>query len=137
MSEQNKAVFQQFISGMNARDIAIIDRLFDENYVEHNPAPGFAAGIQGLKDIMEAFFSGFPDLKLTTNQMIAEGDIVCAAMATEGTQSGEFMGIPASGKKISVTDMHMVRVVDGKVVEHCIMADSTAMMQQLGVMPDD
>ena len=86
---------------------------------------------------MQMFFDSFPDLKVSINQIVAEGDLVSAAMTTEGTQTGVFMGIPASDKKISITEMHMVRVADGKVVEHWGVTDAMGMMQQLGVMPED
>ena len=90
-----------------------------------------------MREMLEMFFAGFPDLKVTLNQVIAEGDLVAGAMTTEGTQTGVFMGIPASDKKISITEMHMVRVADGKVVEHWGVTDAMGMMQQLGVMPED
>ena len=57
-------------------------------------------------------------------------------MTTEGTQTGEFMGMPATGKKISITEMHMVRIANGKAVEHWSLANAMAMMQQLGVIPE-
>ena len=137
MSEENKALFREFIDGMNSRDIGFIDRVVAPDFLDHNKPPGQAEGVQGMKDAMATFFQGFPDLKLTVNQLVAEGDIVAACMTTEGTQTGVFMGIPASDKKISITEMHMVRVADGKVVEHWGLADAMTMMQQLGVMPND
>jgi predicted ester cyclase len=57
-------------------------------------------------------------------------------MTTEGTQTGEFMGIPASGKKISITEMNMVRIANGKAVERWGQANAMAMMRQLGVIPE-
>ena len=99
MSEENKAIFRQIVDAMNAQDLAAIGRLFGPNFVDHDPAPGQGEGPQGLADMMQMFFPGFPDVKVTVNRMIAEGDLVVGAMTTEGTQTGVFMGIPASGKK--------------------------------------
>jgi len=86
--------------------------------------------------MMNMFYSAFPDLKVTVNQLVAERDLVVGHMTTEGTQAGELMGIPASGKKISITEMHMVRIANGKAVEHWGLANAMAMMQQLGVIPE-
>jgi steroid delta-isomerase-like uncharacterized protein len=135
MSAENKAVFQKFVDSMNAKDADAIGQLMSANFIDHDLPPGQEPGVEGMLAMMRGFFAGFPDLKITINQLIAEGDLVVAAMTTEGTQTGEFMGVPASGKKISITEMHMVRVVDGKAVEHWGVADAMGMMQQLGVTP--
>ena len=135
MSAESKAVFQKFVDGLNAKDADAIGQIMSANFIDHDLPPGQEPGIEGMVAMMRGFFAAFPDLKVTIDQLIAEGDLVAAAMTTEGTQTGDFMGIPASGKKISITEMHMVRVVDGKAVEHWGVSDAMGMMQQLGVMP--
>ena len=137
LSEENKALFQQFTDGMNAKDLSMIDQIIDPDFVDRDPPPGHAANREGLKRIMQMFFTGFPDLKVTITHMIAEGDLVVARRTTEGTQTGVFMGIPASTKKVSFTEMHLVRVANGKVVEHWGVADAMTMMKQLDVIPPD
>ena len=86
--------------------------------------------------MMNMFYSAFPDLKVTVNQLVAERDLMVGHMTTKGTQTGEFMGIPASGKKISIAEMNMVRIANGKAVERWGQANAMAMMQQLGVIPE-
>ena len=86
--------------------------------------------------MMNMFYSAFPDLKVTVNQLVAERDLMVGHMTTEGTQTGEFMGIPASGKKIAIAEMNMVRIANGKAVERWGQANAMAMMQQLGVIPE-
>ncbi|MDA1127738.1 MAG: ester cyclase [Chloroflexi bacterium] len=137
MSEQNKALFRQFIDGMNAHDLSVIDQVIDPSFVNHDPMPGQDAGIQGLKYMMAMFYSAFPDLTVTLEQIVAEGDLVVGRVVTAGTQSGVFMGIPGSDKKISLPEMHMIRVENGKAVEYWGVVDSGLMMQQLGVIPED
>ena len=137
MSEENKALFRQIVDGMNAKDLSFVDRIVDQNIVDHDPSPDQAPGPEGFRDMLQMFFAGFPDLKVTINKLIAEGDTVVGAVTTEGTQTGEFMGIPATGKKISITEVHMVRFVNGKAVEHWGLADAMTMMQQLGVVPTE
>ena len=137
MSEEIKSLFQQFVNGMNNKDNSFLDRLVDPNFIDHDPAPGQAQGLQGLKDMMQMFFTAFPDIHITVNRLVADGDTVAGAVTTEGTQDGDFMGIPKSGKKISMSEMHMMRFEDGKMVEHWGIADGMTMMQQLGVLDQE
>ena len=136
MSAENKAMFQQFVDGMNAKDSTFIDRLVDPNLVDHDPMPGQSEGLEGIKEQIEVLFAGFPDLKVTVNKLISEGDVVSGAVKTEGTHTGEFMGIPATNKKMSMTEIHMIRPENGKMIEHWGLADAMTMMQQLGVLPE-
>ncbi len=101
MSEENKALFRRFVDGIiNARNVDAIDDFMAADYVEHNPMPGMGPGSAGMKQMMGMFFSAFPDLTSSVEQLVAEGDVVVGVMTTTGTHRGEFMGIPASGKKI-------------------------------------
>jgi predicted ester cyclase len=122
---------------MNKKDASFVDRLVDPNFVDHDPAPGQAPGLQGIKDLMQMFFTAFPDLHVTVNRLVADEDTVAGAVTTEGTQDGDFMGIPKSGMKISITELHMMRIANGKMVEHWGVGDGMTMMQQLGVMGED
>ena len=104
--------------------------------IEHNPVPGQAPGLDGMKEFMGMFFAAFPDLDSTIDLLIAEGDIVAGRMTTTGTHTGEFMGIPATGKRVTFTETHIVRIANGKAVEHWGNSDDMGMMQQLGVIPE-
>ena len=137
MSAENRALFQEFVNGMNKKDASFVDRLVDLDFVDHDPAPGQAPGLQGIKDLMQMFFTAFPDLHVTVNRLVADEDTVAGAVTTEGTQDGDFMGIPKSGMKISITELHMMRIANGKMVEHWGVGDGMTMMQQLGVMGED
>ena len=137
MSAENKALFQAFIDGMNNQDYTFIDRLIDPNFVDHDPAPGQAPGLQGIKDLMKMLFTAFPDIHVTIDHVVADGDTVAGAVTTTGAQDGDFMGIPKSGKKISMREVHMMRVTDDKMVEHWGLGDGMSMMQQLGVLDQE
>jgi steroid delta-isomerase-like uncharacterized protein len=137
MSAENRALFQEFVNGMNKKDASFVDRLVDPDFVDHDPAPGQAPGLQGIKDLMQMFFTAFPDLHVTVNRLVADEDTVAGAVTTVGTQDGDFMGIPKSGMKISITELHMMRIANGKMVEHWGVGDGMTMMQQLGVMGED
>jgi len=136
MSGENKALFRRFIEEIvNQKKIDVIDELMSADFIEHHPAPDQAPGAAGMKDLMTMFFASFPDLHSTIDILVAEGDIVLGRMTTTGTGQGDIMGIPAAGKKISFTETHMVRIANGKAVEHWGNADDVAMMEQLGVIP--
>ena len=136
MSEQNKAVFEKLMSALNAKDMAAMESLIADDFVDNDAMPGMAPGRQGMIDMMGMFVGAFPDLNVVVEHWVAEGDLVVGGMTTKGTQNGEFMGMPASGKKFSVREMHMVRVANGKMAEHWGLSNEMSMMQQLGLMPE-
>ena len=136
MSEQNKAVFEKLMSALNAKDMATMESLIADDFVDNDAMPGMAPGRQGMIDMMGMFVGAFPDLNVVVEHWVAEGDLVAGVMTTNGTQTEEFMGMPASGKKFSIREMHMVRVVNGKMAEHWGLSNEMSMMQQLGLMPE-
>ncbi|MDP6129892.1 MAG: ester cyclase [Dehalococcoidia bacterium] len=136
MSEANKTLFTRFIGEvLNDKNVNAVDELMAANYIDHNPAPGVPSGTEGMKQLMSMFFSAFPDLHATIDVLVAEGDLVVGRMTNTGTHTGDFMGIPATGKKVSFTETHIVRIADGKAVEHWGNQDDMGMMQPLGVIP--
>ena len=136
MSEQNKAVFEKLMSALNAKDMAAMESLIADDFVDNDAMPGMAPGRQGMIDMMGMFVGAFPDLNVVVEHWVAEGDLVVGVMTTKGTQNGEFMGMPASGQKFCVREMHMVRVANGKMAEHWGLSNEMSMMQQLGLMPE-
>ena len=136
MSEQNKAVFDKLMSALNAKDMATMESIIADDFVDSDTMPRMAPGKEGMIDMMRMFVGAFPDLNVVVDRWVAEGDLVAGVMTTEGTQTGEFMGMPASGKTFSVREMHMVRVANGKMAEHWGLANELSMMQQLGFMPE-
>ena len=122
----------------NERKLEVADELIAEEFTEHNPPPGFEAppGREMMKQMVGMFAGAFPDMRVTVNHLIAEGDMVVGMMTmSSGTQKTEFMGIPATGKSFEISEIHIVRIVNGQAVEHWGLADDMSMMQQLGVMP--
>lgn len=124
------------MSALNAKDMATMESLIAHDFVDNDAKPGMAPGRQGMIDMMGMFVGAFPDLNVVVDHWVAEGDLVAGVMTTKGTQTGEFMGMPASGKKFSVREMHMVRVANGKMAEHWGLANEMSMMQQLEFMPE-
>lgn len=136
-TEQNKALYRQFVEEVfNRGNTSAIDELVAPDFVEHEELPpGVPTGREGVKQLSIMLRSAFPDLKATIDDMLAEGDKVAARMTWRGTHKGEFMGIPPSGKNVSVEVIDFVRFAGGKFVEHWGLMDNASMMQQLGAIP--
>ena len=135
-AEDNKATATKFVERINKGDLSIIDEIFDPAYVDHEAMPGVPPNRAGLKQGFAMLLKGFPDFKITVTHLIAEGDYVLIHHLSTGTNKGEFMGMPATGKTVKYNEMHLVRFANGKVVEHWGVEDSMTMMQQLGLIPE-
>jgi steroid delta-isomerase-like uncharacterized protein len=134
--ERNKAVSHRFNDEVkNKHNLGAIDELLSPNFVNYTEIPGFASTREGIKDFFAYFVKAFPDLACTINDTIAEGNRVVDYFTFEGTHQGEFMGIPASGKRIKYNGMHIFAFEDGKISGHWNVLDLLTMMMQLGVVP--
>ena len=135
MSDQNKATFRRLVDEVfNQGKLETADEL-GTGYIEHSPMPGQSPGVEGFKEIVRMFRGAFPDLRMTIDDLIAEGDQVVARMTTTGTHKGPFMGMAPTGKRVKVSEIHILRFGNGKVLEHWGLADDLGMMQQLGAVP--
>jgi steroid delta-isomerase-like uncharacterized protein len=117
------------------KHIDAIDQLLTEDFVEHTPAPGQATDRQGVKDFISQMMQAFPDLDFVLESQIAEGDMVSAVGKMTGTHKADFMGVPATGRKISVPVMDTGRVRNGQFSDHWGLVDVPELMNQLGVAP--
>ena len=137
-TEQNKALANRLVNEVfNQRNLGLMDDLLSPNFVEHEQLPpGIPDGPEAPKAMFNMLFSAFPDFQTTVEHMVAEGDLVVLHMTWTGTQQGEFMGIPPTGKSMSMKVIDILRIVDGKFLEHWGVTDMMTMMQQLGVMPE-
>jgi steroid delta-isomerase-like uncharacterized protein len=137
MSEQNKAVVRRLIGEVwNGGHLDLIDELVAEDHVDHDPASAAGpGGREGVRGFVESYRTAFPDTHIELGELIAEGDLVAAPWTATGTHNGELMGIPASGKSVTITGIGVDRVVDGKVVESWSNWDSLGLMTQIGAIP--
>jgi predicted ester cyclase len=133
--EQNKAVSRQFVEHINAKDLEGAFALIDNTFVNHTAGPEIPEDRGASKGFFSMLFAGFPDVHTTILDIIAEGDKVVRFSKVEGTNTGEFMGMPATGNKASWLLIDIDRIVDGKIVEHWDVSDNLGMMQQLGMIP--
>lgn len=136
MSAENKALVARMLEVFNQGKLELIDELVSPDFVEHGRTPpGMPSGRDGLKAFAAESRKAFPDQDNTINLAIAEGDLVVQHVTTKGTMQGEFAGMAPSGKQATWDVVHVVRVRDGKIVEHWAVADSLGMLQQLGFIP--
>jgi steroid delta-isomerase-like uncharacterized protein len=136
-AEQNAELFRRFIEeGFNRGDMSVVDEALAPDFVEHEELPpGIAPGREGVKQFVGMLRSAFPDFKFTIDDVVAQGDKVVIRSTWTGTQQGEFLGIPPTGRGVSFGVIDIVRIAGGKAVEHWGQMDSLRMMQQLGVIP--
>ena len=116
----------------NKGNLAAVDELVAEDFRHHAPFPT-PQGREGFKQFIAGFNQAFPDSTSTTEDVVVEGEKVAVRYTMRGTHQGEFVGIPATGKRIEVEGISIYRVVDGKIADEWSQPDMVGMMQQLGV----
>jgi steroid delta-isomerase-like uncharacterized protein len=134
--DQNKAIARQFVEEvMNRGDLAEVDDFLSTKFVTHNPIPGQEPGIQGFKHAYSMLRGAFPDVQFVVEDMLADRDEVMVRSTYRGTHTGELLGIPPTGKQVSVMGLDVLRLENGKIVEHWGSYDQLDMMNQLGLLP--
>jgi steroid delta-isomerase-like uncharacterized protein len=134
-TKENKAISRRFWEEVfNGRNLNLIGELFAANYVEHGTG-GQDWNAEGLKQLLSMYFNAFPNLHVTIDDLFAEGDRCATRCTLRGTHKGEMMGIPPTGKQVTVMGISIDHIVDGKFVEVWTLMDRPAMMQQLGAIP--
>lgn len=136
MSEQNKSVMRRLVEELwNKGDLSLADQFFTPNYTHHDPAtPDFGRGPESEKKRASLYRTAFPDLRLTIENIISEGDTVMARWSCHGTHKGDLGGIAPTGKRIDLTGVSVARLSGGKLAEGWVSWDALGMLQQLGVV---
>jgi steroid delta-isomerase-like uncharacterized protein len=134
----NKALFKRFHEAVNSGDFdhlaKTIDELVAPDAVIRTPLPIDATGAELLKQVWAMLFTVYPDIHLTVDDVIAEGDKVVARNTVTGTHRGEFMGVASTGKSVTYNEIFIFRFADGRVVETWGVVDVYAQMKQIGVI---
>jgi steroid delta-isomerase-like uncharacterized protein len=131
MSNENKVLVRKTIENVwNKRNFAIVDERFASDYVGH--IPDEIEGPEGVKRFVSTIVNAAP--KIQIEDQIAEGDKVVTRWTASGKHEGEFNGIPATGKDVSVSGITIFRIANGKMVEGWTNVDRLSLMQQLGVV---
>ncbi len=135
-SEENKALMRHFLEEVfNKKNLTAIDEFIAPDHVDHTLPPFLPNTPEGTKRAIELFLAAFPDVHITVEDMIAEGDKVITRYTSRGTQKGPFMAIPPTGRQVTVSSIIIARIADGKIVEECGLDDQMGLLQQLRVIP--
>ena len=134
-TEQNKAIVRRFVDEIFVQGRKeTVDELLADDFVAHTwPSTGHPK--DDLKAAIDRVAGALADSAFTIDDLIADGDRVAVRLTTSATQVGPFMGMPPSGKRYSIEEIHIFRLRDGKVVEHWHQFDQMGLMKQLGAMP--
>lgn len=137
MLEANKRISRRLIEeAFNEGRYDVLDELVAPTFVQHDPSnPVAIEGVDGLRQFVDLYRTSFPDLKVTIEEQLAEGDRVATRWTAVGTHQADLMGIPATGKQATVTGMTLDRIEDGRIVESYNNWDTLGLLQQLGVVP--
>ena len=135
-TEENKAIIRRIYEEVfNQGNLAVADELIATNYVSHVPGGQEYKGPEGFKQFITQTRTAFPDLHMTVEHIIAEGDKVAHCGKLQGTFKGETMGIAPTGKQVAMTVTTISRFAGGKEVEAWMNYDQLSMYQQMGVAP--
>jgi steroid delta-isomerase-like uncharacterized protein len=136
-TERNKSTVRDLIDGLFTKgDLGAVDTYFAEDFINHDPPFGVSADREGMRTAGALMRQAFPDWHSELHELVAEGDIVVERFTASGTQRGEVMGVPPSGKTVSLSGINMFRLRDGLVVERWGRLDELGFLRQLGVVPD-
>lgn len=134
MEEKNKEFIKTYTEDFwNKQNISAFEKYYAAGLIMH-----FADGDQTseqYKGLCQAYFTAFPDLHISTDLLVAEGDKVTKVWTANSTHNGEFLGIPATGNRIVIKGIEVFRIADGKIAEVWVSMDNLGMLQQLGVIP--
>ena len=133
----NKAIAAKILKAFDEGDVNALDKLIAKDAVSHSEMPPEikTTGLEAVKEMSRMHKAAFPDIKTTVHVMGVAGDTVMAYFTSTGTNSGPFMGKPATNKRINFEGVDIIRFKNGKAVEHWGVYDNLKMMQQLGMMP--
>ncbi len=137
IAAKNKKVVEATIAAFSTGNEAAIDTLLADNFKNNTPDPSLpfsTEGKEGQKNLTKMYHQMFPDMKITINQVTAEGDMVAIWWTGSGTHTGAMEGMPASGKAISVSGSDLYKLANGKVTEGASVFDEAGMLEQMGMM---
>jgi steroid delta-isomerase-like uncharacterized protein len=132
-AEANKDLVRRAFAAMSSGNLDHMGEILAPDVISYSFPD--ARGPEGFAQVLGMFRSAFPDMQMHIEDSIAEGDKVATRGYFTGTHTGDFMGIPATGKPVHVTFSSIWRIEDGKLAENWEQMDALGMMQQLGVAP--
>lgn len=133
--EENKNIVRRYQEIYNSNDLDALGEVLAEDLVSPKIMPGMPSGLEGAKQVHRTTLIGMPDWHTRIDDLVAEGDKVAARITMTGTHTGDFWGMPATGRRVEFTGIYLVRISNARIVEHWGEEDGVALLQQLGFMP--
>jgi steroid delta-isomerase-like uncharacterized protein len=136
MSEENKALVRRVMNELwQDGDLSAVDRYYSADFVDHYALPGLPQGRDGLRAFASMLDQAFADADVEVESQVAEGALVTTRWFSTSTHVGDFMGVPATGKQVSINGIGIARISDGKITDTWGLGDMMGLMQQLGAIP--
>lgn len=133
-AEGNRKLVRRFVQEWNRGNREGVYAFYAQDFVDHNAQPGLPPGLEGLRQGLGRFFDAFPDCRNTLELVLTDGDMVIKYGALTGTHSGNFFGLPATGKRVTINHLEIHRFKDGKIVEAWHLEDIFSAMRQLAAL---
>lgn len=134
-TETNKAIVRRYQEAHNTNTLDALNAVVAADIKTPNMLPGFPAGLEGVKQLHHLTVDAWPNLQTTIEDLIAEDDYVVARVTCSATPKKDAFGVPANGKSFRIAGQYLVRIENGKIVEHFGVEDAIGIMQQMGLMP--
>jgi predicted ester cyclase len=134
-AEENKAIVRRYQEAYNTDNPDDLDELVAADIKTPAMLPGFPPGLEGIKQLHRITVDAWPDVHTKIEDLIAEGDRVAARITVSATPQKEAFGVPPTGKSFKISGMYIVRIANGRIVEHWGVENALGIMQQLGLMP--
>ena len=135
-TEQNKEIVRRYLLDVWGKyDFEAEQELVAEDLIDHNAVPHLPPGLEGHHQFLVMAQKAIPELDVTIDALFVEGNKVAYHWTAQGTHQGEYLGIPPTGKTLTLTGSDIVRIENGKIVESWHFEDNLGLMQQLGVVP--
>lgn len=132
--DMSEALVSRFITDVFEQGRTdVVDQLVTPDFVSH-PLPG--AGPDVMKQAISRVSTGLSDARFDIQDIVAEGDRVAVRLTSTATQTGDFMGMPPTGRRYTIEEIHIFRISDGRIAEHWHQGDMLGMLRQLGLMPE-
>lgn len=136
---RNRAAFARFHDATNTGSVQLIAKTIDDvvapDVVFHAPVPMDTTGAEALKQVWTVLLRAFPDLRVTAEDVLADGDKIVCRNTVTGTHQGEFRGLPATGKQVSYGEIFIFRFAGGRITEIWGVVDVLSQLRQLGALP--
>jgi steroid delta-isomerase-like uncharacterized protein len=134
IEEQNREIVSRWFGEVTAENFhEMFDDFFAADCVQHMPPNAEPMGSHDFKSLVEEFYSAFPEVTHTVEDLIAKGDRVAASVSVRAVHAGEFLGVPASGEEFEWTAIAIFRIADGEIQERWEIHDHAGLMRQLGI----